>query len=160
MQQKGGVKLCGHPSYSDFPLCYLTWCPCSQFILFYFIFFAWYDICVSWDFRDVCVCWGALLNCCWDSMLRWIWTLPLCLYFTHLILLLLLLWQVGPCSLIFWLNFRLMELDPVAWFNAAFCHCGLPHWYKRRCSSCSLHRVSMGSPVCSTHTFTHSNRTL
>jgi hypothetical protein len=45
------------------------------------------------------VSWSALMISFWDSMLCWVWTLPLCWFSVDIILFLLLLWQVGPHSL-------------------------------------------------------------
>jgi hypothetical protein len=54
------------------------------------------------------VCWSALISWCWDPMLYSAWTLPLCLglHCQDVILCLLLLWQVGSSSPMFWLVLR------------------------------------------------------
>jgi hypothetical protein len=62
--------------------------------------------CVLLGFFVMYVCWSVIINWCWDSMFRWVWNLPLCLYWQHVILFQLLLSQVSPCSLMFWLMLR------------------------------------------------------
>jgi hypothetical protein len=72
---------------------------------YFFFFLAFSSLCLV-GFHDMCVCWSAFINGCWDSMLCWVWTLPVCLHCPDVILFLSLLWQVGPCSLTFWLVLR------------------------------------------------------
>jgi hypothetical protein len=95
----------------------------------------------SWDF-PICVCWNALTIWCQDSMLCCVRTLLPCLYYLDTVLFLLLLLQVGPCSLMSGWYFSLLELDLVALLYAVFCHCRLV-WLIHRCQSCPLHLVLM-----------------
>lgn len=64
------------------------------------------------------------------------------------------LWQVGPCSLMFWL----VQWSSGTWSDGLLnvFHCGLAGWYKHMFQTCFLHTVSMNWPVCLTYfsTFT------
>jgi hypothetical protein len=88
VQQDGGVNLRSSIRHNHSACC-LNWGPFCQI----FFFFAYSSLCLF----GICVmyvCWSALLYWCSDSMLCRVWTSLPCLYCPHLILFLLLLWQV------------------------------------------------------------------
>jgi hypothetical protein len=97
-----------------------------------FSFFAWSSLFLFGNFA-MYVCWNAFINWWWDFMLCWVSTFPLCLYCPGVLLCLLFLWQVGPCSLMIRLILRSNGTWSDAWLSAALCHCvlvRLMHAYK------------------------------
>jgi hypothetical protein len=74
-------------------------------------------------------------------MLCSVWVHPLYRYFLGVVLFLVPLWQVGRSSLMSSPVLRLLELNPVAWFSAVFCHHG-PVRLIHACRPCSLHVCS------------------
>jgi hypothetical protein len=103
MQREAGIELWHQPSGPNLPPCCLTWCRSSEkFLFFYFVCYCPYLFLIFVMY----LCRSALINWCSYCVFYRVGTLPLCLYVLDVILFVLLLWQLGACSLKFGLALR------------------------------------------------------